>query len=443
MSAPPPIRHDAPIPGVASKVDVAGSIAPRKLLYERLVRVSVRHGYYTADGGACDDFSVRPTRYTAGLLRRLGLLFRPEGAGFSVLYDKRGERTLLDYLRNDRGPGGGAWTRLCFVLSLRNAAFVGFSDLPADTSPAEQNLYLTNRRAHVCADGAVLLSPGPTVTGDDRVSVTGGRFVETVDAGDKYVRLLDVSGEEVMHWEVPLHPGGAGRLYLDLDGLPEELYGVQVVPRVGTPARAREFLYTSAYPVPLGFVELLLASPGGGTESVYPVRGLGTPDEAIEGVSYDVRFGARRTWWSYYVVATPPGGGRGEMRIRQRRAPGEPRVAFLGPCPVRLEGGRTAWRFVSRRPIALARHPALHLQLVWRREGSLRTDVLVERLPVASGQQVLPMQPDEACVRARQSLCDDPGRAGPRCRRLLYSLCGDPRFSELPRRIFSDIYVHV
>jgi hypothetical protein len=444
--APQASRHAAQVPGLpgpqaaAPPGDDHTGGTPRRLLYERLARVSVLHEYY---GGACRDFAVRPTRHTAGLLRRLGLLFRPEDAGFSVLYDHLGAGSLMEFIRNRRGRGEEPWTRLCFVLSLRNPSFVAFTELPADTNPARQNLYLTNRRAHAPADSPVLLSPGPRVTGDDRVPVNGGRFVETVDAGVARVRVLDVSGEEVMCSPATVRPGGSERLHFDLGGLPEELYRVQVVPREGTAPEPREFLYTSAYPVPLGFVELLLADPDGAPGSVYPVRGLGTPDEAIEGVSYEIRFAARRTWWSYYVVADAPGGGPGEMRIRQRRAPGEDRVAFLGPCRVRLAGGRPAWWFVSRREIPLARRPTLHLQLVWRREGSRRVDVLMERLPLPSGEQVLPMDPGEACVQARSRPCDAPERMGHRCRRLLDSLCGAPPVAGLPRRIFSDIYVHV
>src|SRR4029079_7486692 len=118
-------RGRTPAPG-AGNLPYGGS---RITYYRRLARVSLRHGYYRASGGACPDLAVRPTAWTAARMRTLGLLFRAEEAGFSVLYDELRERQLLDFLRREQGPRG-AWTRLCFTLSLRNPWFVNFTALP-------------------------------------------------------------------------------------------------------------------------------------------------------------------------------------------------------------------------------------------------------------------------------------------------------------------------
>jgi hypothetical protein len=455
-AAPRPIRPDARVPGLVPETGAAGSIPSQQLFYRRLVRVSVRHDYYADTGHVCHDFSTRPTRYTAWLLDRLGLLFREEDDGFSVLYNGVRSGTLLWYLRSkaESSRSGRPWGRLCFTLSPRNPWFVNFTDLPPDTNPACWNLYLTNHRPPVAANGPALLSRGARVSADDRMRVTGPLLVESAGRGVTGVRVLSVAGTEVLRARRSAPPGAgtpasggvwppsaatdrSERLYLDLGGLPEGKYTVEPVMDDGRAGEASELLYTAADPVPLGFVELLLADPTG-EGGVYPVRGLGTAEQEIACAPYEVAFAARRTWWSYYVVGGPP---RGELRIRQRRAPDEPRTAFLGPCPVMLAGGRTAWRFVSRCPIALARRPTLHLQLVWRREGGRRVDVLMDRLPLADGRGLVQEETAGQGVQALLCPCDENGPRH-RCRRLLQWLAGDgPPGS--PPRIFSDIYVHV
>ena len=82
----------------------AGAQRPRKFSYERLMQVSVRHSYYNAARGECADFDISPTPTTAVLMRDLGLLYRYEGAGFSVLYDETRKDVLLNYLARQRVP---------------------------------------------------------------------------------------------------------------------------------------------------------------------------------------------------------------------------------------------------------------------------------------------------------------------------------------------------
>lgn len=438
------------------------------MFYDRLAQVSVRHGYYDAVGGACPDFVFQPTAYTALLMKRLGLLFQAEAMGFSVLYNDVRAAQLLGYVLGDRGPGDESWTRLCFTMTSTNPWFVNFTELPIDTNPAYENIYLTNREAHAAPGGDVVLPRGTRVTEAELLPVTGGQFVEEVTPRVRRVEVLDVSGEVVVckprcvtHKaarsktpdqfdcaDASTRPDDAvcsTRLHMDITGSPEGLYNVETVWNEGSPPEVSvsQFLYTAAYPVPLGVVELLLARPRDGYPGVYPVQCLegSPPMAAIHPVSYVVPFGARSTWWSYYVADGAAAGEGGKaLRIRQvNRRPEEPRASFLGPCRVTLAGGRQAWRFVSRGPLPLAFRSTLNLQLVRRRDdGGL--DTVMQRLPVAGGQQVLPLGGTQACVQARAALAD-PSPDG-RCRRMLDSLCkGDP----LPGdpRTFSDIFVNV
>jgi hypothetical protein len=449
MSAPRPSRHTARLPGLPPTEDGAEQGAPRSLFYQRLARVSVCHDYYAATGGACRDFSARPTSHTAGLLKRLGLIFRQEDDGFSVLYNELQEESLLAYVRSSASNrlDGRPWARLCFSLSLRNPWFVNFTDLPLDTSPARWNLYLTNRRAH--RDGArhAVLSPGPRVSAGERVPVTGPVLVQPVGPGVRCVRIKSVAGTEVLcklRCEPSSPPAAADacaeHLYFDLGDVPEGLYGVETVMNGGA-VQTRELLYTAGYPVPLAFVEMLLADPAG-TGGVYPVCALDGTPPAIACVPYTIAFAARGTWWSYYVLADSRGEG-GELRIRQLRTPDQPRVAFLGPCRVQLPGGRAGWRFVSRHPIPLAKRPTLHLQLVWRREGSRRVDVLMDRLPLADGKQLVQADAGGPHARALPCPCDEhqPGYRGRRLKAWLSAPDRSPPGSS--PRLFSDIYVHV
>ncbi len=157
-----------------------GRVAPdersrgtRKVFYQRLARVSVEHTYYDHRGDRSPDFVARPTRATAELMRNLGLLFRREETGFSVLYDELTEDSLFQYLRrqyprNSYPPSQrpcdeaqspcyqerrdtvarGVWTRLSFVLALSDPYFVNFTQIPADTNPALENFYFSNQDAH-------------------------------------------------------------------------------------------------------------------------------------------------------------------------------------------------------------------------------------------------------------------------------------------------------
>ena len=458
--APRPQRHDAPIPGhPAAAGDSGAEDAPRHLFYKRLVRVSVRHSYYAVNGGVCRDFTARPSDYTVMLMRRMGLLFRREEDGFSVLYNSLQVQGVFDYVLHTSvsGEHHRPWGRLCFELSLHNPWFVNFTGLPLDTRPGCQNLYFTNRLARA-REG----KGQPARLGSTLLPVTGASLVEPVSQDVACVRVRSVSGREVMREPrcapaggstdaaaagrgrgVPAGKGGCrDRLFFDLEGLAEGKYQVESE-MAGGATRARDVLYTATLPVPLLFVELLLSDPNGDGTGVYPVLSANPRAPAITPAAYEIAFDARSTWWSYYVVAAAPRGEDGEPRIRQRRAPGDPRVAFRGPCRVRLSGGRAAWWFVSRRPIPLARRPTPHLQLVWRREQGRRVDVLMERLPLADGRQLLQAHPGGGGVEIPPLPGDDDSQ-GRRGRRLLDWLHAgvDPPPGD-PSRLFSDIYVHV
>ena len=89
----------------------------RRYFYERLLQVSLENSYNNGSANRCPDFSIRPTSSSATLMASLGLLFRQEETGFSVLYDERRRASLEQYLRRsgwenaEAGPetAPGAW----------------------------------------------------------------------------------------------------------------------------------------------------------------------------------------------------------------------------------------------------------------------------------------------------------------------------------------------
>jgi hypothetical protein len=448
---------------------------PRRLYYERLARVQIRNSYYSDAGGACRDFAVAPTGWTAALMRRLGLLFRPEGDAFSVLYDRLRTPQLLGYLQAERDPeNGGIWTRLSFLLSLREPTFVNFTRIPIDTNPAERNFYLTNQQAHATPDGDVLLTPGSRVSVRERRPVTGGQLTVLTPPGVLRVRLLALSGEEVACLPRCVGPGARSgarpfscadgvapdapgavcseRLTFDLSALPEGAYTVRVEYADGRKVD-RPYLYTALSPVPLCFVDLLFTRPAADAGGVYPVEGLGqggtsAGEPRIVPVEYLLRFERRETWWSYVVVPRPPGEPMEGLSIRTAPGRGAP-LEFLGPCCVTLPGGGRGYRFLSPHPLPLEKRSGVHLQLVQRRElraGRRDEAVLMERMPVPSGQQVLPLSADAAYARVAESLCRGP--PGAACTRLLDLLRAGPAAGsgspgDPPTRDFSDVYVYV
>jgi hypothetical protein len=471
-----------PAPLRAAAWDEAAAAAhpdQRASVYARLARVAVRHTFYNATGGRCGDFAVRPTQYTAALMRSLGLLFKPEADGFSVLYDTKGEPELLSYLGRQAHQDGSVWTRLTFLLSLTNPYFVNFTDIPIDHDPARWTFWLSNQKAH--GRGAmVLLTPGTRVTGDERLLVAGGQVVEPAGPDVVRVEVCGISGEPMLCKPrcVPKsvadrlrpdqlvcdpyaqenekdEPVCTDRLFFDLSLLPEDCYSVQAVLKDDTVEPRGKFVYTSLYPMPLCMVDLLFTDPyaGGpalvapGETGVYPVslQGKGS----VQGVDYVLRFTRRKTWWNYYVVPQR-GGELHELSIAEAAHAGTTRrVRFLGPCEVRLPGGQRAYRFLSSRPLPLEQRSRLHLRLSGRTADMHRAQVLVERLAVPSGQQVLPYSGEGACQQAVRAL-RRPRDPGARCRRLLRHLCGagpDPGATGSgdppPSRDFSDVYVYV
>lgn len=455
----------------------------RLTLYERLMQVSIRNTYYNKSESECPDFVVHPTLATSALMRSLGILFKDEGAGFSVLYDKERQDNLLNYLRMQaesgvaNGRGNGVWTRLSFLLSLKNKYFANFTQIPIGTNPTTQNFYFTNQKAHRTDGGdRVILNTGKRVSGRELVSVTSVQHPVPVGEEVESVRVYSISGVEVICVPrcVPVdiarvkdptkincgdfksanpHQVCTDVIYLDFSLLPEDKYTIGKVGYDGQPVGdIEEILYTASYPTPLCYINLLFTDPHTlkaaesptEVQGIYPVKDLWSSNATVESVDYHLDFGRRRTIWSYYIVPQPDVERFERLKIvdvtpRKPEKPLQPKIRFAGPCCVRIANGSTAYRFISTQVIPLEQQSRFRFQLRGYRLGMAAPDgVLVDRLPVASNDQVLPQSTEAVCEELEKSLC--PGTKSDRpCKRLMKYVCSDGSL----KQTYSEIYVYV
>jgi hypothetical protein len=374
--------------------------------YARLTQLGITHRYYAGLGtdDACPDFVASPTPPTRDLMRALGLLFRRDAAGFSILYDTARKDGLLWFLREHGGWPSGSdgvpehWTRLSFVLALSNLQFINFTAIPADTNPSRQNLYFTNQDSHR-RDARILLAPGNHVTGEALLPLAGPQIQVATPPEVVEVLARDISGEVVTRALrcVPQPPGPPvcrDFVFLDLSAFPEGRYTIEKL-GLTPPWPARDIIYTVASPLPLCFIDLLLARPTALAKGIYPVENLDQPSKtSITGVRYELHFDARATHWRYYIQP-PPRERLEDLAIDTMGT--VPPVTFAGPVPVKLVNGHLAYRFVSEDPLGLRRRSPFHFKLKGRRAMRVAAgdDVLTHRLAVADAAQFVP-EPEAA-----------------------------------------------
>jgi hypothetical protein len=412
--------------------------------FERLMTVSIRHSFYNASDELCPDFRIQPTAASCDLMESLGLLFRDEGSGFSVILDKRRLPGFLNYLRNQPGSSlDGVWNRLSFALAVRNPAFVNITDMPIGTACGSGAFYMSNMTARQTRRGTIRLNPG-TLTNEAQVPVTGSQYRWVVkDPRAQSVVIQDISGAivgcEPVYWPSDSHaqpqcpgpdpatPGVERRdvIYLNFSAVPEDKY--QVEERGPTGAKSvslasTDVIYTFSGAPPLFFIDLLFTNPGIST-GVYPVENLDEKQRTtVTPTQYQMEFRHRSTVWNYYVVSTGAPLSHLQIETVSQRA-GRPPVTFSGPTRVSLPDNKRADLFVSDTAIPLQERSASNFQLLGRAGGlELRNGVLMNRLPVASSQQVIPHDSDYA---TGEQDGDGEAAAGP------------------SKHDFSDIYVYV
>lgn len=393
--------------------------------YEPLMQVLFVHNYYNLSQDRCPDFIAVPTTASAVLMKSLGLLFKDEGIGFSVLYNVNRKDDLIRYLQRQADrfspPGSGPWTRLSFVLLLQNPYFVNFTDIPITTDPAVESFYFSNQQAH--GADPILLNPGTKVAGNQLYPTIGTQYSVAVNPQESsVVKVRDISGEVVIcqpvHVPVGInpqrtscadvakymveHPGSQATfprevIHLDFAGLPEGKYLIQQYSAGSRASLIGEttVLFTVSSGAPLCFVDLLFANPQSAGGGIYPVQNLDSAP-VIVSTSYELRFDRRSTVWNYFVVPMPQDKTLENIQIHTVSPSGPEAPSFELRGPRQLPNGQWAEEFVSDRNIPLQEQSEYNFQLrgSFQSEDSPNAIPLVDRLPVASNQQLNLQEPD-------------------------------------------------
>lgn len=402
---------------LAPKDDEVVAPAEHKgVFYERVFRVTVFNTYFgPRTTGTSPTFNFQPTPSTAAFLAAFGLLWKSDAVSFSVFCPKHRIPLLVQYLRRVREEDQDrhqVWTRLSFLLILTYPYFVSVSALPIATNPSELNFYFTNQDAHVEDGivGPVVLNPDDFASREQLVPVTGTQYAVETPEGVLQVEVRDISGQMVicaprcvstriaktkpaedltcadaLLGEPPYSCRDV--VYLDFSRLPEDLYWITRVDTAELVLNTWPVLYTQLFPMPLGFIDLMLTNPTGQEPGIYPFPTLDEP-ATLDFVDYQLHFERRSSLWNYYCV--PPRGERYEDLVIE-----SDRYTFLGPREVILGDGRLAYAFQSTEVIPLELQSAVRLSLKGRPQSAPRPRTLVDRLPVASGPQVQPGDADE------------------------------------------------
>ncbi len=379
----------------------AGSSA--NYTYERLMQVVLTHRFFNLHGQNGLGLVVSPTSATKGLMRSLGLLFRPDPMGFSVLLQRSNSNRLLEYLKLQRQEGGDFWSRLSFQVSFDNAYFSNFTDMPIEFLSTKEMFYLSNTVAVATPGGPADIHNG-ALTKSLEVPVTTSQYSVTVqDPAVTEVVAVDLSGNVAARSPV-VWPSGGGVApssviaYLDFSQSPEGKYEMQERSS-GSPATSKSVgsaIYSFSTPTPTIFLDLLFAQPTGVTTGVYPVTDPGGgASPVVTSTEYFVDLDCRSTVWNYYIVST--GETLGGLQIENFSTGPSSGATFDGPTPVTLPNGQLASWFVSTQPLQLQEKSSYAFRLLGNVGGPrTKNGVLMSRLPVASVRQVIPRQSDFA-----------------------------------------------
>jgi len=417
--------------------------------YERLMSLTVRHDFY-GEGAACPDFAITPTAATHTLLQNLKLLAKPRRAGIDILYCTRDAAAMLRYFwdrRDRRQPGTydlarvgqGSWSRLALAFTLRNPLFTNFTEMPLWVRPGTHCLYLSNRVARL-RDGRISLTVDESNFGEmpeitfspthlaiqtpnnaAQVVVygTSGRAILLADKDFDAVAALPPhipesrQPDEPQIPTVPFAPGGD--IQLDMAKEPPGRYSYAVITEeekkkaaslpgphgnVVTSDKEKPFLYAGTSDAPLVMVDLFFASPDEPVlnKRCYPID---LPEDSPKDVTdldaqkhiarrdYEIRFQARKTIWTYYIVL-PQGSAAANGLAIEAVSPHAP--PFDGPHAATL-AGVPAHQFAAKTPYPLQSRSDVWLRLrAADAPGGGSSRILLDRLPLPSAESISPPQ---------------------------------------------------
>lgn len=385
--------------------------------FEKLFELYVSHQYY--EDGRCYDFLIIPTCDSLEIMNDLGLHFTQRPGGFILAYDEGRKNALMNYIQSEKGH----MPRLSFEMVMENSLFINFTDLPTKTNQLYESLYFCNRNAHK-SKKKTLINTGEYVSGEELFDSKYGLIkVENPDRTKKYqVELIDISGNSVIiepfcaripsdvekdrHISIKGFNTAKMRpkliksnknkvtckddecferefIYIDLDSVPCGKYRIQITNMDDKPdlPEGPPFISHLADCTPLGFMDILFTDPdaNGNSNDFYPIQHDGT----VTPRSYSICFNMRSTIWKYFVVVP-------ENRVNYHDLKIKGNGTTFTPLPLETVNGNKAWPFESTGSVALKEAPPYKFTLKGKKEGANSPVTIINRLPAASADQILP-----------------------------------------------------
>ena len=220
--------------------NVQASSRRRFFDYQRLFHVAIRHEFYGRGHIDSELFRVAPIPRTAARLAALGMMFRSERDGFSVVCDNAQSWQA----RAQAGEASEAVEPLTFEVVCTDPHFVSITAIDLGTSPRATPFHFTNR----------IDSSSTTTAGR-------GRAGATAEPASSFPLRAE------LRYEVP--PGALVRASSDFR------------------------------PTPIAIVELVLGA--GDSPGACPMPPAEGPART-EPVSYEMVFEARKVFWRYHIV---------------------------------------------------------------------------------------------------------------------------------------------
>lgn len=368
--------------------------------FQDLYTVRFRHDFYNVDDGRCPDFYVVPTPTTADAMQSYGLLLKDFGTGFTVCCSTQSANVLSGFLATEQASGAdllGNWRRLSFAVVCRNPGFVGITRIPLDFNPPVSNFYFSNITAHQDMSGAILLAPERFVSRKQIRPVIPQSFDMTSAPNLVCVNAYDISGERAFSVNGPMGspPGSDTLLSIDFVGYADGVYQLEEVFSDAPSVWGAPLLRNISSPLPMCFIDLFYCRPPGIDSGVYAVT-LDGAKASVRAVDMELRFAARKTIWTYYVVSQSSEGQLVGLSIQGEGA------QFHQKASVILPTGAIAIPFEADRPLALRQKSEYVFSLTGQRVGRFSSNAIsVPHLPVA-GQY--PIWPDREIEGGRSDI---------------------------------------
>nr|WP_320014355.1 hypothetical protein [uncultured Desulfobacter sp.] len=131
-------------------------------MYKPILRIVVRHGYYS--NGSARNLGFVPSEKTEKIITGAGLICKAEEGGISLFYDEDKKEALELYADDSHEE-----LRLCFKVRSTNPLFQNFTEMPV--CKGEKLLFFDSRNRVEQPDGCYGLSSSQIVSGDDLVFI--------------------------------------------------------------------------------------------------------------------------------------------------------------------------------------------------------------------------------------------------------------------------------